>query len=131
MGWAVLGVITVIGLVFFSLSDDSPETLSVTVEEPTRRIITSTTFQAESQSSKVISNSFQGNIENISINNENKPISLIQKADAITETEEILDVILYDLNGGQSSTIDSSKNRYRMALEKPIAFRGRSNTISN
>lgn len=130
MGWAVLGAITVIGLVFFSLSEDNPETLSITAEDPTQKIVTSTTFQVESKMSQVNSNSFQGNIENISINNENKPISLIQKADAVTETEETLDVILYELNGDQSAAIDSSKNMFSGANNKVSRLDFATNTLT-
>jgi len=106
--WVILGIITISGVAIIGLYENSPETISITVSEPTERTITSTTFQAESQSSKVISNSYQGVSETNSISNHDESISLIQKADAITATEERLDVIRYELNGGESSAIDNS-----------------------
>ena len=118
---AGLGTIIVIGMLSFGLYEDYTSKVSLTTEETTERLITSTTFQAESKSSKVISNSFHASSKTESISNNKSTIpTLIQNADAITDTQSEVSLLSHRLDGTSARVFDSSGN----------VFGIRSNTVS-
>lgn len=99
----------------FSLYDNTPETISTTVSESTERTITPIIFQAESHSSEIISDSYQGVSEINSILNHDGFIpTFIQKADAITNTQNELSITRYVFQNNleHGFAIDDSGNLF-------------------
>lgn len=108
-----LGLVSVIvlGIIFVSFSENEPETTTLISQSYTETLLSPSTFQATSYSTKISPNSFQGISEIDSIKNSDMP-ALVQKADAITSTQDSLSVTQHTPanNLQKNHAFDSSGN---------------------
>jgi hypothetical protein len=114
--WLVLAAVILVGVSFFSLSDDIFQKVSIATSEPVEQIIAPVTFHATAQTSK--ENSFQTTVHTSIIENSANTESSIQKIGASTSEYSTLINTEYvsqnDLQYGQSSD-DSGKKDHNSA----------------
>jgi len=95
--FSVIGLSLIAVLVLFSLSENTPSSITSSTSEPTETVITPITFQAESKTIPVSQKTFQSDSETILLKSleKNSIPKLIQEAEAITSEQTSISVTEY------------------------------------